>query len=96
MQVSRRQFFKISAAGLSASSMAVLGLYPATAMAEVRQYKLARAKEVRNTCTYCSVGCGVLLYSLGMWRVIPITPSAGALSVPRALACWTSSTALAA
>jgi formate dehydrogenase major subunit len=65
MQVSRRQFFKISAAGLSASSMAVLGLYPATAMAEVRQYKLARAKEVRNTCTYCSVGCGVLLYSLG-------------------------------
>ena len=38
---------------------------PATALAEVRQYKLARAKEIRNTCPYCSVGCGLLMYSLG-------------------------------
>ncbi|WP_228306084.1 acetate uptake transporter, partial [Klebsiella michiganensis] len=22
-------------------------------------------KEIRNTCTYCSVGCGLLMYSLG-------------------------------
>lgn len=65
MQVTRRQFFKITAAGVSASSMAALGLYPSTALAEVRQYKLARARETRNTCPYCSVGCGVLLYSLG-------------------------------
>ena len=27
--------------------------------------KLLRAKEIRNTCTYCSVGCGLLMYSLG-------------------------------
>ncbi len=65
MQVSRRQFFKISAAGLSTTSMAALGLTPATALAEVRQYKLSRAREVRNNCTYCSVGCGLLMYSLG-------------------------------
>jgi len=31
----------------------------------VRQYKLARMTETRNTCPYCSVACGVLLYSLG-------------------------------
>ena len=65
MQVTRRQFFKVSAAGLSASSLVALGFSPATALAEVRQYKLARAKEIRNTCTYCSVGCGLLMYSLG-------------------------------
>ncbi|GAB7198465.1 hypothetical protein OS11_47480 [Dickeya oryzae] len=34
-------------------------------MASVRQYKLLRAKETRNNCTYCSVGCGLLMYSLG-------------------------------
>jgi len=65
VSVSRRQFFKISAAGMSATSLAVIGMAPATAQAEVRQYKLSRATEVRNTCTYCSVGCGLLMYSLG-------------------------------
>jgi formate dehydrogenase major subunit/formate dehydrogenase-N alpha subunit len=33
--------------------------------AETRQYKLLKAKETRNNCTYCSVGCGMLMYSLG-------------------------------
>jgi len=65
MQVTRRQFFKITTASVSASGLTLLGLSPATALAEVRQYKLARAKEIRNTCPYCSVGCGVLMYSLG-------------------------------
>ncbi len=65
MQVTRRQFFKVSAAGLSASSLAVLGYAPGTALADVRQYKLSRATETRNNCTYCSVGCGILMYSLG-------------------------------
>ncbi|THF65223.1 formate dehydrogenase-N subunit alpha [Pseudothauera rhizosphaerae] len=65
MHVSRRQFFKISAAGFGTSSLAVLGAAPSEARAEVRQYKLARAREIRNICTYCSVGCGLLMYSLG-------------------------------
>jgi anaerobic selenocysteine-containing dehydrogenase len=65
MQLSRRQFFRFSAAGVSASSVAALGLLPTQALAEVRQYKLSRAREVRNICTYCSVGCGLLMYSLG-------------------------------
>ncbi|GBQ05644.1 formate dehydrogenase subunit alpha [Acetobacter cerevisiae DSM 14362] len=26
---------------------------------------MLRAKETRNNCTYCSVGCGILMYSLG-------------------------------
>jgi formate dehydrogenase major subunit len=65
VSISRRQFLKISAAGLSASSIAILGFSPNEVLAEVRQYKLARATETRNTCPYCSVGCGLLMYSLG-------------------------------
>jgi len=63
--VTRRQFLKISAAGFGASGMAVLGFSPSEALAEVRQFKLAKTTETRNTCPYCSVGCGILMYSTG-------------------------------
>ena len=65
MKVSRRQFFKTCAAGLGGSSLALLGFSPHPVLAETRAFKLARATETRNTCPYCSVGCGVLMYSLG-------------------------------
>lgn len=65
MQVSRRQFFKICAGGMAGTTAAALGFAPAVAIAGSRQYKLLRARETRNTCTYCSVGCGLLMYSLG-------------------------------
>lgn len=65
MQVNRRQFFKICAGGVAGSSLAAMGVAPATAFADVRAYKIARATETRNTCPYCSVGCGILMYSLG-------------------------------
>ncbi len=65
MQVTRRQFFKICAGGLGSSGLAMLGLMPSEALAEVREFKLERTTETRNTCPYCSVGCGVLMYGLG-------------------------------
>ncbi|BDH46725.1 sulfate ABC transporter substrate-binding protein [Salmonella enterica subsp. enterica serovar Choleraesuis] len=65
MNVSRRQFFKICAGGMAGTTVAALGFAPAVALAETRNYKLLRAKETRNTCTYCSVGCGLLMYSMG-------------------------------
>lgn len=65
MQVTRRQFFKLSAAAMGSSSIAVMGLLPAEAWAEVRQFKLTRTTEARNTCPYCSVACGLIMYSLG-------------------------------
>lgn len=65
VNMSRRQFFKVTGASLAGSSLTLLGAAPAPAMAEVRQYKLARMTETRNTCPYCSVACGVLMYSLG-------------------------------
>ncbi len=65
MQVNRRQFFKICAAGMGGSSLAIMGFSPAVALAEVREFKLLRTTETRNTCPYCSVSCGLLMYSLG-------------------------------
>jgi len=65
MQVDRRQFFKICASGLGGSSIAMMGFSPTVALAEVRNFKLAHASETRNTCPYCSVSCGVLIYSMG-------------------------------
>jgi formate dehydrogenase major subunit len=65
MEVTRRQFVKLAAGGLGATSLAALGFSPARTLAEVRTFKLAHATETRNTCPYCSVGCGVILYTLG-------------------------------
>ncbi len=65
MDISRRQFFRVSGAGLMGSSLVALGFSPTAALAETRNFKLARTTETRNTCTYCSVGCGLIMYSLG-------------------------------
>ncbi|AOY96824.1 sulfate ABC transporter substrate-binding protein [Cupriavidus sp. USMAA2-4] len=65
VMMNRRQFLKVTGASLAGSSLALMGFAPDTALAEVRAYKLARATETRNTCPYCSVACGLLMYSLG-------------------------------
>jgi formate dehydrogenase major subunit len=67
MQLSRRGFIKITAAGLAASSLGALGFGGAgeAFAASVRPFKLTAASETRNTCTYCSVACGILIYTLG-------------------------------
>ena len=51
MDMNRRQFFRVSGAGLAASSLVALGFSPTAALAETRHYKLARATETRNNCT---------------------------------------------
>ena len=65
MDMNRRQFFRVTSAGLMGSSLVALGFSPTEALAETRHFKLARATETRNTCPYCSVGCGLIMYSLG-------------------------------
>jgi formate dehydrogenase major subunit len=64
-QVTRREFLKVTGTAIAGSALVALGFTPQVALAEVRQFKLARATETRNTCPYCSVACGVLMYSLG-------------------------------
>jgi formate dehydrogenase major subunit len=66
MGVTRRRFMKVSAAGLAASSVGALGFVDAgeALAAGVRPFKLEKATETRNTCPYCAVSCGVLVYSV--------------------------------
>mgnify|MGYP000911197423 CR=1 FL=1 len=65
MDMSRRKFFRVSGAGLAASSLVALGFSPTAALAETRNFKLARTTETRSTCPYCSVSCGLIMYTLG-------------------------------
>jgi formate dehydrogenase (quinone-dependent) catalytic subunit len=67
LNLGRRQFLKILGAGAASVTATAMGLSTAEAQvaAAVRPYKLLRSKETRNNCTYCSVGCGILMYSMG-------------------------------
>ena len=42
-----------------------MGFSPTRRSPKCDEFKLTRATETRNTCPYCSVACGVLMYSLG-------------------------------
>jgi formate dehydrogenase major subunit len=65
MNMDRRQFFAVCAAGLGGSSLALLGFSPESVLAETRRFKLARTTQTRSTCPYCSVSCGLIMHSLG-------------------------------
>jgi formate dehydrogenase major subunit len=63
--MNRRSFLRVSGAGLVGSSLVALGFSPTAALAETRSFKLARTTETRSTCPYCSVSCGLVMYTLG-------------------------------
>jgi formate dehydrogenase major subunit len=67
MELSRRSFLKFAGAGVAATSLGALGFGEAEAaeIAHVRPFKLATTTETRNTCPYCSVACGIIIYSKG-------------------------------
>src|SRR6201992_571251 len=67
MVLGRRGFIKITGASLAASTLHAIGFDGdgEALAAAVRPYKLAATTETRNTCTYCSVACGILIYSMG-------------------------------
>lgn len=65
VNVTRRGLFRMTGAAVGASTLTALGFSPAGAQGAVRAFKLERTSETRNTCPYCSVGCGVIMYSTG-------------------------------
>lgn len=65
MDMHRRQFFRVSGAGLVGSSLVAMGFSPTAALAQTRSFKLARTTESRSTCPYCSVSCGLVIHTLG-------------------------------
>ena len=70
IEVSRRGLLMAAGVGGAATALGALGFSAAEAAeaAHVRAYKLARTTETRNTCPYCSVACGVIIYSRGDLR----------------------------
>jgi formate dehydrogenase major subunit len=70
VDLSRRGFLKLAGAGVAATSLGAMGFGAAEAAvrAHVRPFKLTTTTETRNTCPYCSVACGVILYSKGDLR----------------------------
>ncbi|RWR20782.1 twin-arginine translocation signal domain-containing protein [Sinirhodobacter populi] len=67
IDLSRRGFLKLAGAGVAATSLGAMGFDAAEAAeaAHVRAFKLATTTETRNICTYCSVACGIIMYSKG-------------------------------
>ncbi|MBV8682422.1 MAG: molybdopterin-dependent oxidoreductase [Caulobacteraceae bacterium] len=70
IEVSRRGLLRVAGAGAAGTALGALGFGAAEAAtaAHVRAFKLARTTETRNTCPYCSVACGIILYSKGDLR----------------------------
>jgi formate dehydrogenase major subunit len=67
VELRRRGFIKLTGAGLTASTLGAIGFGAAgeALAAAVRPFKLTATTETRNTCTYCAVACGILVYSAG-------------------------------
>src|ERR1700674_5731827 len=63
MELSRRTFLKSALAG--GAGISLLGFDLTPAVAQLKELKIARATETRSTCPYCSVSCGVLIYTIG-------------------------------
>jgi formate dehydrogenase major subunit len=67
LDISRRGFIKGAGASVAGTTLGALGFggIEAAYAADIRPFKLTSTIETRNTCPYCSVACGVILYSKG-------------------------------
>jgi formate dehydrogenase major subunit len=67
MELSRRTLLKGAGVGLAGTALGAFGFggIEAAHADAIRAFKLVGTTETRNTCPYCSVACGVILYSKG-------------------------------
>ena len=67
MEVSRRTLLKGAGVGLAGTALGAFGFGGSEAAHAdaIRAFKLVGTTETRNTCPYCSVACGVIMYSKG-------------------------------
>lgn len=67
IDLTRRGFLGLAGASAAATTLGAMGFGAALAAeaAHVRAFKLTAMTETRNICTYCSVACGIILYSKG-------------------------------
>lgn len=62
MSLSRRDFLKLSG-GTAVAGAIGAGLAPQEASAAEKELKIQGAKETKTICPYCSVGCGISVYT---------------------------------
>ncbi len=60
MELSRRNFLKLSGAGIGVAALAQLG-FPATALADEKALRISEATESTTVCPYCSMGCSAIV-----------------------------------
>jgi formate dehydrogenase major subunit len=67
IELSRRRFMQSAAAGIAGTTLGALGFgdIEQAHATSIRAWKLSGTTETRNTCTYCAVGCGIIMYSRG-------------------------------
>lgn len=67
VQITRRGFLRGTGGVVAVTALGAMGFGGAEqALAQTaRTFKLEAATETRNTCPYCSVSCGMLMYSRG-------------------------------
>jgi formate dehydrogenase major subunit len=67
MELSRRDFFRLSAtttAGTALGGLAALGTDLAPTLARAEELRIKDAKTVPSICPYCSVGCATLVHTV--------------------------------
>jgi formate dehydrogenase major subunit len=68
MAVTRRQLLKVAGPGVAGSAvgaLAALGADLRPKVARAQELRIAQAKVTPSVCQYCSVGCGLLVHSVG-------------------------------
>lgn len=65
VNVTRRQFIKLSGAMAATLAVAELGFNENEVKAKSSTFKIAELKPTPTICPYCGVGCGILVYSNG-------------------------------
>lgn len=67
IELSRRTLLRGAGVGLAGTTLGAFGFgsIEAAHADAIRAFKLAGTTETRNTCPYCSVACGVIMYSKG-------------------------------
>lgn len=63
MNISRRQFLKLTGATAAVLALAELGFDEKVVMAETKKLKISGVKPTPTICPYCAVGCGILVYA---------------------------------
>jgi formate dehydrogenase major subunit len=63
MQITRRDFMKISGAAVGGLALGGLGFNLAPVKAHAQMLRIRWAKETTTICPYCAVGCGLIVHT---------------------------------